>query len=86
MGRKLIKLLSLRKVRNRGGLTYHLPSSILNLLIGIYFSYAHHMGNWRRMSEKAPAWVKYWKSHLMEKLLYDFLQFMALFLTFCHIG
>ena len=25
------------------------------------------------MASNAPAWVKYWKSHLMEKLLYDFI-------------
>jgi hypothetical protein len=30
------------------------------------------MGNWKRIASNAPAWVKYWKSHLMEKLLYDF--------------
>jgi hypothetical protein len=48
-----------------------LPSSI-KILINVHFSYAHHLGNWKRMSMKAPAWVKYWKNELMEKLLYVF--------------
>jgi len=43
------------------------------MLIGIYFSYAHHLGNWKRMSSKAPAWVKFWKMDLIQKLLYDFI-------------
>jgi len=42
------------------------------ILIDIYFSYAHHMGNWKRLSAQAPVWAKYWRSQLMERLLYDF--------------
>ena len=51
---------------------YVLLSSVQKIFVDIYFSYTHHMGNWKRVSEKAPAWAKYWRNHLMEKLLYDF--------------
>ena len=65
MERKLIKCLSLRRMPNTGYLSS-------NILADIYFSYAHHLGNWKRMTTNAPAWVKYWKDTLMEKLLYKF--------------
>ena len=39
------------------------------IFIDIYSSYAHHMGNWKRMANKAPAWVRFWKNDIMEKLL-----------------
>jgi len=48
-----------------------LLSPVQEILIDIYFSYMHHMGNWKRVSAQAPAWAKYWRNHLMEKLLYD---------------
>jgi hypothetical protein len=47
----------------------HSSSSIQKF---IYFSYARHIGNWKTMASRAPAWVKYWKNDLIEKLLYDF--------------
>ena len=51
---------------------YSLLSAVQEILIDIYFRYEHHMGNWRMVSSKAPAWAKYWRNDLMEKLLYDF--------------
>jgi hypothetical protein len=38
-------------------------------IIDIYSSYAHHMGNWQKMENKAPAWVRFWKHNMIEKLL-----------------
>ena len=38
------------------------------------------MGNWKRVCTKAPAWAKYWRNHLMEKLLY------VLFLMRCNVS
>ena len=71
-GRKRISLLSQRRMLN-WGMTYDNLRALNDYFLTFIFSYAHHSGNWRRMASNALAWVKYWKTHLMEKLLYVFI-------------
>jgi hypothetical protein len=63
--KRLIKLPLLRISPNIGGFSVMCQL----IFIDIYSSYAHHMGNWKRMANKAPAWVRFWKNDIMEKLL-----------------
>ncbi len=66
MAKKLITLPLVRILPNIGWIFCYMCRLIS---IDIYSSYAHHMGNWKRMANKAPAWVRFWKNDMMEKLL-----------------